>query len=157
VRLLGALETARRDGRLSELDRRVHRVYCERALEIGWVEIMASDGWVCERIGVNEGAWRSRVWRSRQRLEKFGYARRLKENDVTHRGLKAQVAARKVAGSGRSRCSRCARPRPSGLRALRWANPGYRARIEAILLQRLSRGWLAHRRSSEGRTRGRAR
>jgi hypothetical protein len=98
VRLLGALEAACRDERLSELDRRVHSVYCERALEIGWVTIMAGDAWVCERLGLDEGAWRSRVWRSRQRLQELGYAKRLRVEEVRHWGLRRQVAARKAAG-----------------------------------------------------------
>lgn len=97
-RLRGAVEAAAGDDRLSELDRRAHGVYCTRAIELGWVEIMASDYWVCERLGLDPAAHRNGVRRSRARLAALGYVKKMREADVTHRGLRAQVAARKRQG-----------------------------------------------------------
>jgi hypothetical protein len=99
TRLTDALVAASRDGRLSELDRLVHAVYCDRATELGWVEVMAGDAWVCERLGLDAAAGhRTRVMRARKRLAALGYVKEMKEAQVTHRGLKAQVAARRSEG-----------------------------------------------------------
>lgn len=97
-RLAGALERAAVDKRLSPFDRSVHAIYCDRAAELGWVEIMASDYWVCERLGLDPAAHRNRVRRSRDRLAGLNYVRRLKLPEVTSRHLKAAVEARKGRG-----------------------------------------------------------
>jgi hypothetical protein len=60
---------------------------------------MAGDAWVCERLGLDPAAGhRTRIVRARRRLEALGYVKKLKEAQVTHRGLKAQIAARRREG-----------------------------------------------------------
>jgi hypothetical protein len=54
---------------------------------------------VCERLGLDPAAGhRTRVVRARKRLAGLGYVKELKEAQVTHRGLKAQIAARRREG-----------------------------------------------------------
>jgi len=97
-RLAGALERAALDTRLSALDRNVHRIYCARADELGWVEIMAGDAWVCQELGLDPRAWRTRVRRSRGRLAALGYIRMKEAHEVTSYALRDQIATRKAAG-----------------------------------------------------------
>ena len=97
-RMEGALGRAADDGRLSALDRRVHAVYCARVLDLAWVEIMAGDEWVCERLGLEPRAWRTRVRRSRERLENLSYVRRRQVSEIRGDRLKAALKARQSKG-----------------------------------------------------------
>jgi hypothetical protein len=96
-RVEGARQRAAADARLSELDREVHGLYCDVAIENTSVEVMAADTWVAEELGLGERG-RTSVRRSRARLEALGYVRRLQVKDVTRYGLKAAVAASTARG-----------------------------------------------------------
>ncbi len=153
-RLAGALERATTDGRLSTFERTVHAVYCDRAAEFAWVEIMASDYWVCERLGLDPARDRNRVRRARARLEGLNYVRRLKLSEVTGRHLKAAVEARRAKGKKLPtllevrkapplpRCAHCDAEMPDALRvSMRYCSPRCRKaagrstspRLEALL------------------------
>ncbi len=97
-RLLGALDSAKRDGRLDGLPRKVHAVYVDRALEANYVEIMAGDVWVCEQLGLDPTTWRTRVQRARYRLSDLGYVRHLEVKNVSSFALKDRIATRKADG-----------------------------------------------------------
>jgi hypothetical protein len=97
-RLAGALERAALDSRLSALNRDVHRVYCTRSDELGWVEIMAGDVWVCQELGLEPRKSRNSVRRSRARLEALGYIKTKEGHQVSSYALKDQIATRKAAG-----------------------------------------------------------
>jgi len=99
-RLLGALESATRDGRLSPRDRAIHAVCCQRASELNYVEIMAGSEWLAEEAGrlLGRPIAKSKARASRMRLENLGYLRRLTLSEVTSFSLKAAVQGRKAAG-----------------------------------------------------------
>ncbi|MFL5916742.1 MAG: hypothetical protein ACJ752_14070 [Gaiellaceae bacterium] len=99
-RLLGALEGAKRDGRLSAIDRAVHAVGCQRAAELSYVEIMAGSEWLAEQASrlLGREINTTQAQRSRQRLEGLDYFRRLQLSDVSSYALKAAVQSRKAAG-----------------------------------------------------------
>ncbi|HEY7197520.1 MAG TPA: hypothetical protein VH306_10050 [Gaiellaceae bacterium] len=99
-RIEGARARAAEDSRLSELDRAAHGVYCDVAIANTSVEIMAADGWVAEQVGATLGRTvaRQHVARSRNRLERLGYVRKLGVKDVTRFGLRAAVETRSARG-----------------------------------------------------------
>jgi hypothetical protein len=99
-RLLGALDAAGRDGRLSPRDRAIHAVCCQRALEVTYVEIMAGSEWLAEEAArlLGRRIDKSQARRSRLRLEGLGYLRRMNVSDISSFSLKAQNEARKAAG-----------------------------------------------------------
>src|SRR4051794_15935166 len=97
-RLLGALEAAGRDGRLSPRDRAIHEVCVLRALELNYVEIMAGSEWLAQEAG---GVLRLKLdkkeaRRSRMRLENLGYLRRLNVSEITSYSVRAAVQTRKT-------------------------------------------------------------
>jgi hypothetical protein len=99
-RLLGALDSAARDGRLSARDRAIHAVCCQRAMELNYVEIMAGSEWLAQEAGARLGRSisKTKARASRVRLENLGYLRRLTVSNITSHSLKAAVEGRKTQG-----------------------------------------------------------
>lgn len=99
-RLLGALESARRDRRLSALDRAVHHVCCARASEMRYVEIMAGSQWLADEAGklLGRRVHRTQAVRSRDRLINLNYLRRLSMSEITSYALRGIIETRKAAG-----------------------------------------------------------
>jgi len=148
-RVAASRERASVDKRLSELDRRVHALYCDVVEENSSVEVMVADTYTAEKLGLDEKG-RTSIRRSRERLTTLRYFDRLEADRVTRYGLKAVIETRKAAKQRPAtlltlrnpppmpECELCGAEIPDGLRVWRrycgdrCRQAAHRARVEVL-------------------------
>jgi hypothetical protein len=156
-RLLGALDSAARDGRLSARDRAIHAVCCQRAMELNYVEIMAGSEWLAQEAGARLGRSisKTKARASRVRLENLGYLRRLTVSNITSHSLKGGRRGPQDPGTAPGHAAGSSQG--SGLahlRLLRRPHPGHSARLQAVLLGQVSQSPRPHRPGGGGQAGG---